>query len=110
MSQTSFALPARQVTFGAGRSQYQQQQAQQAQQQAQAAQQAQQQQSPTLERAERPPELPARDAETSGGSGGGELDDEPLYVNAKQYNRIIKRRLARARLEHLTPMVGVRAL
>ena len=44
MSQTSFALPARQVTFGAGRSQYQQQQAQQAQQQAQAAQQAQQQQ------------------------------------------------------------------
>ena len=29
------------------------------------------------------------------------LDEEPLYVNAKQYYRILKRRVARARLEEL---------
>lgn len=35
-------------------------------------------------------------------------NEEPLYVNAKQYHRILKRRLARARLEELNRLVRSR--
>lgn len=35
-------------------------------------------------------------------------DQEPLYVNAKQYHRIVKRRAARARLEELNRLVRSR--
>lgn len=41
--------------------------------------------------------------------GEAEADnEEPLYVNAKQYHRILKRRLARARLEELNRLVRSR--
>ena len=43
--------------------------------------------------------------------GEGELDvdnEEPLYVNAKQYHRILKRRAARQRLEELNRLARSR--
>jgi hypothetical protein len=44
-----------------------------------------------------------------GEAGGGDEDDqEPFYVNAKQYHRIVKRRAARARLEELNRLVRSR--
>ncbi|WRT67790.1 uncharacterized protein IL334_004764 [Kwoniella shivajii] len=45
------------------------------------------------------------------GENDGDLDvdnEEPLYVNAKQYHRILKRRMARARLEELNRLVRSR--
>jgi hypothetical protein len=39
---------------------------------------------------------------------GGESMEEPLYVNAKQYHRILKRRAARARLEELNRVAKAR--
>jgi hypothetical protein len=52
----------------------------------------------------------------TGGSGMGQMfrmaqnpaevvEDEPLYVNAKQYHRILKRRQARAKLEAAQKML-----
>jgi nuclear transcription factor Y alpha len=47
-------------------------------------------------------------AEEGVGEEGDADDQEPLYVNAKQYHRIVKRRAARARLEELNRLVRSR--
>ncbi|KAK5814491.1 CCAAT-binding transcription factor (CBF-B/NF-YA) subunit B-domain-containing protein [Linnemannia elongata] len=62
------------------------------------------------------PHLPLPPNQASGGEasaggqgqqpGGG--DEEPLYVNAKQYHRILKRRAARAKLEEMNRMAKIR--
>ncbi|KAF9176866.1 Transcriptional activator [Haplosporangium sp. Z 767] len=38
----------------------------------------------------------------------GQAEEEPLYVNAKQYHRILKRRAARAKLEEMNRMAKIR--
>ncbi|KAI8976088.1 CCAAT-binding transcription factor (CBF-B/NF-YA) subunit B-domain-containing protein [Pilobolus umbonatus] len=37
-----------------------------------------------------------------------QVDEQPLYVNAKQYHRILKRRAARAKLEELNKLSKAR--
>jgi hypothetical protein len=53
----------------------------------------------------------AQDQDEGGVEGGEAVEvdnEEPLYVNAKQYHRILKRRMARARLEELNRLVRSR--
>ncbi|KAF8932866.1 Transcriptional activator [Haplosporangium gracile] len=58
--------------------------------------------------------LPPNPASSGEGSAGGQGqqpgggDEEPLYVNAKQYHRILKRRAARAKLEEMNRMAKIR--
>lgn len=49
-----------------------------------------------------------RPAESAPAAPATEQVEEPLYVNAKQYHRILKRRAARARLEELNRVAKAR--
>lgn len=58
--------------------------------------------------AESSPATTAATAATAVAHPNVEVVEEPLYVNAKQYHRILKRRAARARLEELNRVAKAR--
>ncbi|GHJ84610.1 hypothetical protein NliqN6_1012 [Naganishia liquefaciens] len=53
-------------------------------------------------------DLPLMEIGLDGLQQDDDADEEPLYVNAKQYHRILKRRAARARLEELNQLIRQR--
>ncbi|KAF9086862.1 Transcriptional activator [Mortierella sp. AD031] len=71
---------------------------------------------PEMQQHQHQPHLPLPPNLHSGGEGSvgglgqqpGGGDEEPLYVNAKQYHRILKRRAARAKLEEMNRMAKIR--
>jgi len=54
------------------------------------------------------PTIPGQEAFMGDELDDDDQDEEPLYVNAKQYHRILKRRAARARLEEMNRVVKER--
>lgn len=49
--------------------------------------------------AQQPPSQPQQPQQSPDGGTTGQSEESPLYVNAKQFHRILKRRLARQKLE-----------